>query len=251
MIRLGVTSRGTPVEIARAVVEARVEQVALLGTRYTMEEDFYRARLERHGLEVLIPDEPDHLAVYLAAFSYLDESAETGVKFYRYQDGFLHEKAMLIDDEVASLLLEVERQALENRRVEREKLRLQADVVEPANAQRAAAKVKAEGDAAPILERGRASAEAMAQEGAKVTICARDEAALNKTRDEMAATGAEVMWLNGHHDIHAQQPQVVAAALLEPVRDLLRGRDAVAVIVRVLVVERAVRVQVVGPGDAW
>lgn len=57
---------------------------------------------------------------------------------------------------------EVEAQkALETRRVEREKLRLQADVVEPANAARTAAKVKAEGDAAPILERGRASAEAL------------------------------------------------------------------------------------------
>jgi flotillin len=51
--------------------------------------------------------------------------------------------------------------ALESRRVEREQLRLQADVVEPANAERAAAKVRAEGDAAPILERGRASAEAL------------------------------------------------------------------------------------------
>ncbi|MGY8778351.1 MAG: flotillin family protein [Longimicrobiales bacterium] len=57
---------------------------------------------------------------------------------------------------------EVEAQkALESRRVEREKLRLQADVVEPANAEREAAKVRAEGEAAPILERGRASAEAL------------------------------------------------------------------------------------------
>ena len=57
---------------------------------------------------------------------------------------------------------EVEAQkALESRRVEREKLRLQADVVEPANAALEAARVKAEGDAAPILERGRASAEAL------------------------------------------------------------------------------------------
>jgi len=52
-------------------------------------------------------------------------------------------------------------QALESRRVEREKLRLQADVVEPANAELKAARVRAEGDAAPILERGRASAEAL------------------------------------------------------------------------------------------
>jgi len=57
---------------------------------------------------------------------------------------------------------EVEAQkALESRRVEREILRLQADVVEPANAERQAAKVRAEGEAAPILERGRASAEAL------------------------------------------------------------------------------------------
>lgn len=41
---------------------------------------------------------------------------------------------------------------------------------------------------------GRASAEAIAQEGAKVTICARNEEALKATREEiMAATGAEVL----------------------------------------------------------
>jgi flotillin len=57
---------------------------------------------------------------------------------------------------------EVEAQkALESRRVERETLRLQADVVAPANAEREAAKVRAEGEAAPIMERGRASAEAL------------------------------------------------------------------------------------------
>jgi 3-oxoacyl-[acyl-carrier protein] reductase len=41
---------------------------------------------------------------------------------------------------------------------------------------------------------GRACAEAMAAEGASVTICARDEAALKATREAMiAATGAEVL----------------------------------------------------------
>jgi flotillin len=57
---------------------------------------------------------------------------------------------------------EVEAQkSLEARRVEREQLRLQADVVAPANAAMAAAKARAEGEAAPILERGRASAAAL------------------------------------------------------------------------------------------
>jgi len=49
---------------ARAVVAAGVQRVALLGTRYTMEHDFYRGRLERHGLEVIVPDEPDRTLVH-------------------------------------------------------------------------------------------------------------------------------------------------------------------------------------------
>ena len=61
------------------------------------------AGLRGVDVRILIPDEPDHLAVYLAAYSYFDEASETGAKFYRYEDGFLHEKAMLIDDDVASV----------------------------------------------------------------------------------------------------------------------------------------------------
>ncbi len=42
------------------VVAAGVRRVALLGTRYTMEQDFYRARLaERFGLDVRVPGPAD------------------------------------------------------------------------------------------------------------------------------------------------------------------------------------------------
>ena len=61
------------------------------------------AGLRGVDVRILIPDEPDHMLVYLAAFSYFDEAGQTGVKFYRYTDGFLHEKAMLIDDNVAAV----------------------------------------------------------------------------------------------------------------------------------------------------
>ena len=41
---------------ASRVKAAGLGRVGLLGTRFTMEEDFYRGRLEReHGLEVLVP----------------------------------------------------------------------------------------------------------------------------------------------------------------------------------------------------
>ncbi len=39
--------------------------VGLLATRYTMEQDFYRDRLQhRHGIKVLIPDEPDRSEIH-------------------------------------------------------------------------------------------------------------------------------------------------------------------------------------------
>ncbi len=41
-----------------ALVRDGVKRVALLGTRFTMEQDFYRARLEsRFGLEVMVPEQ--------------------------------------------------------------------------------------------------------------------------------------------------------------------------------------------------
>lgn len=49
---------------ARAVLAADVSTVALLGTRYTMERDFYRGRLESFGLHVLVPDEPDRTTIH-------------------------------------------------------------------------------------------------------------------------------------------------------------------------------------------
>lgn len=50
---------------AAAVKTANMDTVALLGTRYTMELDFYRGRLEKeHGLRVLIPEEPGRTTVH-------------------------------------------------------------------------------------------------------------------------------------------------------------------------------------------
>lgn len=50
---------------ADAVRASSIRSVALLGTRYTMEQDFYRGRLEdRHELEVLIPDAADRQIIH-------------------------------------------------------------------------------------------------------------------------------------------------------------------------------------------
>jgi aspartate racemase len=50
---------------AAAVKKGGLRRVGLLGTRFTMEMDFYRRRLEEvHGLEVLVPEEKGRRAIH-------------------------------------------------------------------------------------------------------------------------------------------------------------------------------------------
>ncbi|MFY0520822.1 aspartate/glutamate racemase family protein [Lysinibacillus sp. UGB7] len=44
---------------ALQIQQASLQKVALLGTKYTMEQDFYKARVEGFGIEVLIPNEEE------------------------------------------------------------------------------------------------------------------------------------------------------------------------------------------------
>ncbi|ELY4870056.1 aspartate/glutamate racemase [Cronobacter sakazakii] len=56
----------------RAIAQAGLRQVALLGTRYTMEQNFYRARLEEgFGVTSLIPDAPARLRINQIIFDEL------------------------------------------------------------------------------------------------------------------------------------------------------------------------------------
>jgi len=49
---------------AEAVTRAGLKTVGLLGTAFTMEQDFYRDRLTSHGLRVLIPPPDDRAEVH-------------------------------------------------------------------------------------------------------------------------------------------------------------------------------------------
>ncbi len=52
-------------------------------------------------VRIMLPERPDHLLVYLSAFSYYSEMHVAGVRIFRYQPGFLHQKVMLVDDDLA------------------------------------------------------------------------------------------------------------------------------------------------------
>jgi len=61
------------------------------------------AGLRGVDVRIMLPEKADHKLVYLSSFSYLAETERAGVKIYRYQPGFLHQKVMLLDDNVAAV----------------------------------------------------------------------------------------------------------------------------------------------------
>jgi cardiolipin synthase len=61
------------------------------------------AGLSGLDVRVMIPCKPDHPFVYWAGLSYIGELLEAGVKFYTYENGFLHSKLFIMDDFVTSI----------------------------------------------------------------------------------------------------------------------------------------------------
>lgn len=66
------------------VKSAGIRKIGLLGTRYTMEMDFYKSRLEAHGLEVVIPEEGERQEINRVIFEELclGEIREASKTFY-------------------------------------------------------------------------------------------------------------------------------------------------------------------------
>jgi aspartate racemase len=70
---------------ARRVRAAGIARVGLLGTKFTMELDFYRGRLERGGLQVVVPDAADRELVHRVIYDELclNQRHETSREEYR------------------------------------------------------------------------------------------------------------------------------------------------------------------------
>ena len=61
------------------------------------------AALRGVDVRILLPEKADHILVWLSSFSYYGETEPYGVRLFRYLPGFLHEKVMLVDDDVATV----------------------------------------------------------------------------------------------------------------------------------------------------
>jgi cardiolipin synthase len=54
-------------------------------------------------VRIIVPDKSDNPLVDLAARHYANELADYGIKFYRYTDGFPHQKVLLVDRDIPSV----------------------------------------------------------------------------------------------------------------------------------------------------
>ncbi len=59
------------------------------------------AALRGVEVRVLLPDKADHWLVYLSSFSYYPDVLPHGIALYRYREGFMHQKVVLVDDDIA------------------------------------------------------------------------------------------------------------------------------------------------------
>ena len=61
------------------------------------------AALRGVEVRILLPAKADHLLVWLASFALLKEIDEPRIHIHRFTGGFLHEKALVVDDEFAAV----------------------------------------------------------------------------------------------------------------------------------------------------
>jgi cardiolipin synthase len=89
-----------------AIAEAR-ERVWIASPYFVPDVDVIsalnHAALKGCDVRVIVPERPDHYLTWLAAFAYFDEVRHSGVRIFRYGDGFMHQKVLLIDGDFAGV----------------------------------------------------------------------------------------------------------------------------------------------------
>ena len=87
---------------AEAVKTANITRVGLLGTAFTMEQDFYKGRLARHhGLDVIIPDVADRSTIHRIIY----EELVAGQVLPASRDAYRAIIARLVDDGAEAIIL--------------------------------------------------------------------------------------------------------------------------------------------------
>lgn len=61
------------------------------------------AALSGIDVRIMIPNKPDHMFVYWATYSYVGQLLRAGARVFIYENGFIHAKTIVIDDEISTV----------------------------------------------------------------------------------------------------------------------------------------------------
>lgn len=88
-------------------IHAATERVWITSPYFIPDEAVFAALrlavLRGVDVRILLPSRPDHRIVYAASSLYAFEAVRAGVRVYRYRPGFLHQKVVLIDNEISAI----------------------------------------------------------------------------------------------------------------------------------------------------
>ena len=113
-VRMQVVSGGAdtmpsnPVQMQYLAMAARARKRLYITTPYLIPDNDMIVALQnaaRMGVDVriLMPDKKDHIFLYWNNETFANQLMRGGVKVYRYNDGFIHEKMVIMDDDFLSV----------------------------------------------------------------------------------------------------------------------------------------------------
>ncbi len=79
-----------------------------IASPYFVTDESIRAALQMAALRgvdvrIMIPDAPDKYIPWLATFAFLGDMEAAGVRLFRYEAGFLHQKVLVVDENLSSV----------------------------------------------------------------------------------------------------------------------------------------------------
>lgn len=90
-----------------ALIDAAKDRLWIASPYFVPENDILTslklAAMRGVDVRVLTPELADHTIPWLAALEYFDEIMEAGVEVWRYNQGFMHQKVVLVDDMISSV----------------------------------------------------------------------------------------------------------------------------------------------------
>ncbi|QQX58899.1 cardiolipin synthase [Pseudomonas chlororaphis] len=88
-------------------IHAATERIWITSPYFVPDEAVFAAlrlaALRGVDVRILLPSRADHRIVYAASSLYAFEAVRAGVRVFRYQPGFLHQKVVLIDSEISAI----------------------------------------------------------------------------------------------------------------------------------------------------